>query len=77
GTVDFPFSANLNDVISDSYALIVVTAHQEYKNLDLTRIKSLMKKNPIIIDGRETFSPEKVIQLGFIYRAIGRGQYNF
>jgi hypothetical protein len=34
-----------------------------------------MKDSPIIIDGRVTFTPEKVIEAGFIYRAIGRGQF--
>ena len=62
-------------MIRDSDALLVVTAHQEYKNLDLTYIKSLMKKDPIIIDGRTTFDPEEIVRLGFSYRGVGRGQF--
>ncbi|MFX1421946.1 MAG: nucleotide sugar dehydrogenase [Promethearchaeota archaeon] len=73
--VDFPFSTNLEEVIRDSDALIIVTAHQEYKNLNLTHTKSLMKKEPILIDGRTTFNPEEIINLGFCYRGVGRGQY--
>lgn len=73
--IDFPFSTNLNEVICDSDALIVVTAHKEYKDLDLAYVKSIMKSDPIIIDGRITFDPEEVLRLGFIYRGIGRGQF--
>ncbi|MFW9905688.1 MAG: nucleotide sugar dehydrogenase [Candidatus Thorarchaeota archaeon] len=73
--VEFSFSTNLEEVIRDSDALIVVTAHEEYKNLDLSYVKSLMKDNPIIIDGRKTFDPDEVIQFGFNYRGVGRGQY--
>lgn len=75
GAVEFPFSSNLDEVISDSDALVVVTAHQEYKDLNLARIKSLMKENPIIIDGRTTFDPEEVVELGFSYRGVGRGHF--
>ena len=73
GAVEFPFSTDLDEVISGSDALIIVTAHQEYKNMDFIHIKSLMKKNPIIIDGRRTFNPKQIIELGFCYRGIGRG----
>ena len=76
GAVEFAFSSELDEVIANSDALIIVIAHQEYRNLDLTRVKSLMKENPIIIDGRTTFKPEEVIKLGFTYRAVGRGQFS-
>ncbi len=73
--VEFPFSTNLDEVINDSDALIVVTAHQEYKNMDLAHIKAIMRRNPIIIDGRKTFDLEEVVKLGFSYRGIGQGQF--
>ncbi|MHA2167722.1 MAG: nucleotide sugar dehydrogenase [Candidatus Hodarchaeales archaeon] len=73
--VEFPFTDDFNSVIADSDAILVITAHQEYKDLDLRTIKTKMKDSPIIIDGRVTFTPEKVIEAGFIYRAIGRGQF--
>ncbi|MFX1282145.1 MAG: nucleotide sugar dehydrogenase [Promethearchaeota archaeon] len=72
--VDFSFSTILDEVIKDSDALIVVTAHKEYKDLDLAHIKTKMKINPIIIDGRKTFDPKEVIKLGFSYRGVGQGQ---
>ena len=75
GEVDFSFSSNLEELIRDSDAFIIMTAHQGYKNLDLGSLKSSMKKDPIIIDGRAIFDPEEIIRLGFIYRGVGRGQY--
>ena len=73
--VEFPFSTNLDEVINDSDAFIVVTAHQEYKDMDLAHKKSIMRRNPIIIDGRRTFDPEEVVKLGFSYRGVGQGQF--
>ena len=61
--------------IAGAGAVIIITAHQMYKNLDLNHIKSLMNDSPILIDGRKTLDPEKVLNAGFIYRSIGRGQY--
>ncbi len=62
----------------DSYAvaehadvLIVVTEWNEFRQLDLSRIKNVMKK-PILIDGRNIYDPEKVKELGFVYQGVGR-----
>ncbi|HUW22875.1 MAG TPA: UDP binding domain-containing protein, partial [bacterium] len=44
---------------------------EEFKKLDLKKIKRLMKA-PIIVDGRNVFEPEKMKSLGFIYKSIGR-----
>jgi UDPglucose 6-dehydrogenase len=55
-------------------ALILVTEWNEFKNLDLERVKSLMNE-PVIIDGRNVFDPNRVRDLGFRYTGIGRG-YN-
>lgn len=53
-------------------ALMVVTEWNEFKALDLTRVKSLMR-TPNIFDGRNIYDPEKVIQSGFKYYGVGRG----
>ena len=55
-------------------ALVVVTEWNEFKNLDLDRIRSSMKQ-PVLFDGRNIYEPEKLRNLGFKYRAFGRG-YN-
>jgi UDPglucose 6-dehydrogenase len=52
-------------------ALLVVTEWDEFRVLDLARIKGLMA-NPIIVDGRNIFEPNDVRKLGFEYYCVGR-----
>ena len=56
----------------DCDALIVVTPWNEFKQLDLEKIKDLLK-SPIIYDGRNIYDPAVMREMGFSYRAIGRG----
>ncbi len=55
-------------------ALILVTEWNEFKHLDLARIKTALC-TPVLIDGRNIYDPQTMAALGFIYRGIGRG-YN-
>jgi UDPglucose 6-dehydrogenase len=55
-------------------ALMVITEWNEFKNLDLARLHSLMRQ-PVIFDGRNIYDPGIMRQLGFRYRGLGRG-YN-
>ncbi|KKR80977.1 MAG: Nucleotide sugar dehydrogenase [Candidatus Daviesbacteria bacterium GW2011_GWA1_41_61] len=57
--------------LTDCQALLLITEWNEFKELDLEKVKRLMKK-PVIIDGRNIYDPAKVKQLGFIYQGIGR-----
>ena len=52
-------------------ALIVVTEWNEFKQLDLTKTKSLLK-SPVIFDGRNIYEPARMKEMGFTYRAVGR-----
>jgi UDP-N-acetyl-D-mannosaminuronic acid dehydrogenase len=76
GEVEFDFSHDLQSVLSDADAMVIMTAHQTYKDMDLKNIHSIMKSDPIIIDGRVTVDPEVAIQTGFMFRSVGRGQYS-
>ncbi|HSK88905.1 MAG TPA: UDP-glucose/GDP-mannose dehydrogenase family protein [Anaerolineales bacterium] len=53
-------------------ALVVVTEWNEFKHLDLEKVKTLLK-TPIIYDGRNIYDPALMHEMGFTYRAIGRG----
>jgi UDPglucose 6-dehydrogenase len=55
-----------------SDALIVVTDWNEFKHLDMARIKASMLQ-PVLVDGRNIYEPAKMQELGFRYRGIGRG----
>lgn len=52
-------------------ALLIITEWEEFRNLDLGRIRKLMA-NPIIVDGRNLFPPEFVRGAGFEYYSVGR-----
>jgi UDP-N-acetyl-D-mannosaminuronic acid dehydrogenase len=51
--------------------ILVLTEHDEFKNLDLNKVKNLMNKNPILIDTRRMFKKEIAEKLGFEYISIG------
>lgn len=53
-------------------ALILVTEWKQYKDLDLKKLKSIMKR-PVFIDGRNVYDPAAMRGLGFEYHCIGRG----
>ena len=72
--IEFNFTHDLESVLTDADAIIIVTSHQMYKELDLNKTQKIMKEKPILIDGRVTYEPEDAINAGFVYRGIGRGQ---
>jgi UDPglucose 6-dehydrogenase len=65
------YADNPYDAVQDANATLVVTEWDEFKNLDLKKVKKLMA-NPIIIDGRNVFDPDEVRKTGFEYYSIGR-----
>lgn len=56
-------------------ALLLCTEWDEFKHLDLKRVRSLMKE-PIFIDGRNVYHVDQMHDLGFNYRSVGRGCKN-
>ena len=52
--------------------VMVVTEWNEFKQLDLDQLKSLLKQ-PVVLDGRNIYDPKLMKEMGFAYRAIGRG----
>ncbi len=67
------------EMASDPYAmakgadaLVVCTEWNEFKNLDLVRVRDSMRQ-PVIVDGRNIYDPEWMRVLGFRYLGTGRG----
>jgi UDPglucose 6-dehydrogenase len=52
-------------------ALMVITEWNEFKQLDLEKLKGMLK-SAVIYDGRNIYDPATIRALGFTYRAIGR-----
>ncbi|MHA1881836.1 MAG: UDP binding domain-containing protein, partial [Candidatus Thorarchaeota archaeon] len=54
-----------------SDCLALVTKHSEYFDLDLDKVKSVMR-TPVIIDGRNVYDQKTIESKGFEYRCIGK-----
>ncbi|MDO8527729.1 MAG: UDP-glucose/GDP-mannose dehydrogenase family protein, partial [Deltaproteobacteria bacterium] len=52
-------------------ALVIVTEWNEFRSPNFAKIKQLLK-TPVLFDGRNLYSPEKLKELGFDYFSIGR-----
>jgi UDPglucose 6-dehydrogenase len=58
-------------VASGSDGLILITEWEEFKELDFKKLASLMN-HPIMVDTRNLYDPEEMMQAGFLYDGIGR-----
>jgi UDPglucose 6-dehydrogenase len=56
-------------------ALVIVTEWEQFRALDLARVKQEMAC-PVIIDLRNIYRPDEVIAHGFRYESIGRNSQN-
>ena len=68
---DVEFGKDPYEIAKDSEVLLILTEWNEFKELDLKKIKSLMK-TPLIIDGRNIYNPEDIKKEGFTYISVGR-----
>ncbi|PPR61629.1 MAG: UDP-glucose 6-dehydrogenase [Alphaproteobacteria bacterium MarineAlpha4_Bin2] len=57
--------------INGSDAVVIVTEWNEFRSLDLERMKELMN-SPILVDLRNVYDPDYVTSAGFAYSCIGR-----
>jgi UDPglucose 6-dehydrogenase len=59
------------EALQDADALIIITEWKQYRVPDFARMRDLMRQ-PIVIDGRNLFSPQRLRELGFDYSSVGR-----
>lgn len=64
--VDDPYTA-----VKNSDAVVLLTEWNQYRALDLARIKSLMR-TPIFVDLRNVYDPSSMGAIGFWYTGVGR-----
>ncbi len=60
------------DVARGAQALLLLTEWEEFRQLDLTRLRDLMEV-PVLVDGRNIYDPAAAHQAGFEYISVGRG----
>jgi len=57
--------------IDGTDAIVLVTEWNEFRSLDLERVKASMKK-PVMVDLRNVYDPDTMVNAGFVYSSIGR-----
>ena len=68
---ELEYAKDSYQLASGADALVVVTEWNEFRQLDLKRLKTSMR-TPVVIDGRNIYVPATMRSLGFTYRGIGR-----
>jgi nucleotide sugar dehydrogenase len=66
-------SNSLNESVEGTDCIIFLTGEDQFKNLNLKKLKALTKTPAVIVDLAGAFEPKKVETEGFIYRGLGRG----
>ena len=59
------------EACSGADALVIVTEWNQFRMLDLERVKSLLQE-PILIDLRNIYQPDAMKAAGFLYLSVGR-----
>ncbi|HKP54267.1 MAG TPA: UDP-glucose/GDP-mannose dehydrogenase family protein [Chloroflexia bacterium] len=59
------------EVARGADALLLITAWNEFKQLDMEKVRDLMR-NCVLVDGRNVYDPKEISDLGFTYVGVGR-----
>lgn len=68
---DITYTTAAYDTAKDADVLIFMTEWNQFRNLNMDRIKTLMK-TPVIADLRNIYEPDKMKHAGFTYVCMGR-----
>ena len=69
---DVEYCKNPYETLEGCSALVIVTEWNEFRNLDMEKVKSVLAE-PNVIDGRNIYEPVEMKALGFNYIGVGRG----
>ena len=69
----YKIEKSIQHALVDSDAVIIITGHKEFEELDLQLIATSMNK-PIVIDCTGKINPKSAKSNGIIFRGIGRGE---
>ena len=68
---DLDYCADAYETMDGADALILITEWNEFRGLDLARVKRLLRR-PVVIDLRNIYKPDEMIAAGLTYHSIGR-----
>jgi UDPglucose 6-dehydrogenase len=69
--VDVNWCDSAYEAIEGADALVIITEWNEFRGLDMKRVKSLMN-TPILVDLRNIYNPVDMAETGIAYSCIGR-----
>jgi len=58
--------------VAGADAVVIITEWEEFRALDLQRVKALLK-SPVVVDLRNIYEPAEMAEKGFHYVSVGRG----
>jgi nucleotide sugar dehydrogenase len=67
------FKRSLNEAVEGTDCIVVWAEHDQFKRLNLKKLRAVMKMPAAIVDLTGTIEPQKVEKEGFVYRGLGRG----
>jgi UDPglucose 6-dehydrogenase len=67
------FKRSLSEAVEGSDCVVISASHDQFRHLNLKKLKMMMKKPSAIVDLEALIEPDKVEKEGFIYRGLGRG----
>ena len=70
---ELEFAAEPYGCIADADAMVIVTEWDEFRALDLDRIKAALK-SPIVVDMRNIYRADDMAAKGFQYFGVGQGR---
>lgn len=72
GTKGLEFAPDAYSALDGADGLLLVTEWGEFRNPDFEEVKRRMRR-PFVLDGRNIFNGQRLLEMGFKYRGIGRG----
>jgi len=68
---DLDYCGDAYQAIEGADAVVLLTEWNEFRALDLTRVRDLLRK-PVVVDLRNIYQPEDMAEAGFTYHSVGR-----
>ena len=65
------YATNLYEAARDADAVLILTDWREFASIDLVRLNQAVRF-PIVIDGRNLYKPQEMLEHGFTYVSVGR-----
>lgn len=65
------YATGIEEVAAEADALLILTDWREFACMDLAKLHSALRY-PIVIDGRNLYDPQHMLESGFTYLSIGR-----